>query len=47
MLLRTIRDALITNNLLYTGDRPEYHNNINVIPIVTALTELPEILKGH
>lgn len=32
--------------LLYTGDRREYHNNINVIPIETALADLLSILGG-
>jgi predicted AAA+ superfamily ATPase len=31
-------------NLLYTGDRREYHGDINIIPMVAALAELPQIL---
>jgi len=32
-------------HILYTGKQREYHGPINVIPIIDALKELPEMLK--
>lgn len=32
--------------LIYTGDWPEYHDEIRVLPMVDALSKLPEILSG-
>ena len=41
--LRQIAEAKL--HILYTGKQKEYHGPINVIPIIDALKELPEMLK--